>query len=110
MRKSEVREMPSLPRGGGDELVRDEQVSSRRVRPRSLPVWGGGGLPAVYSGGRRTSRFEGTAAAAGRTQTAHCVCVRVCMCVFFSFTETTGGLFEQAAEDGHVPQISPHGE
>uniref|UniRef100_A0AAQ4PMH6 Phospholipase n=1 Tax=Gasterosteus aculeatus aculeatus TaxID=481459 RepID=A0AAQ4PMH6_GASAC len=29
-RKSEVREMPSLPRGGGDELVRDEQVSSRR--------------------------------------------------------------------------------
>uniref|UniRef100_A0A8C4I626 Phospholipase n=1 Tax=Dicentrarchus labrax TaxID=13489 RepID=A0A8C4I626_DICLA len=32
VRKSEVREMPSLPRGGGDELVRDEQVSSRRVR------------------------------------------------------------------------------
>lgn len=32
MRKSEVREMPSLPRGGGDDLVRDEQVSSRRVR------------------------------------------------------------------------------
>lgn len=32
MRKSEVSEMPSLPRGGGDELVRDEQVSSRRVR------------------------------------------------------------------------------
>uniref|UniRef100_A0A8C4I580 Phospholipase n=1 Tax=Dicentrarchus labrax TaxID=13489 RepID=A0A8C4I580_DICLA len=31
VRKSEVREMPSLPRGGGDELVRDEQVSSRRV-------------------------------------------------------------------------------
>uniref|UniRef100_A0A3Q2G0U3 Phospholipase n=1 Tax=Cyprinodon variegatus TaxID=28743 RepID=A0A3Q2G0U3_CYPVA len=30
MRKSEVREMPSLPRGGGDDLVRDEQVSSRR--------------------------------------------------------------------------------
>ncbi|XP_041809525.1 phospholipase D1a [Chelmon rostratus] len=30
VRKSEVREMPSLPRGGGDELVRDEQVSSRR--------------------------------------------------------------------------------
>lgn len=74
MRKSEVREMPSLPRGGGDELVRDEQVSSRRVRLRSLPV--GGELPAVYSGGRRTSRFEGTAAAAGGTQTAHCVCVR----------------------------------
>lgn len=24
--------MPSLPRGGGEELVRDEQVSSRRVR------------------------------------------------------------------------------
>lgn len=38
MRKSEVREMPSLPRGGGDELVRDEQVSSRRVCLRSLPV------------------------------------------------------------------------
>lgn len=38
VRKSEVREMPSLPRGGGDELVRDEQVSSRRVRLRSLPV------------------------------------------------------------------------
>ncbi|KAM6917938.1 phospholipase D1a isoform 2-T4 [Lycodopsis pacificus] len=31
VRKSEVREMPSLPRGGGDELVRDEQVSSRRM-------------------------------------------------------------------------------
>uniref|UniRef100_A0A8C5NF45 Phospholipase n=1 Tax=Gouania willdenowi TaxID=441366 RepID=A0A8C5NF45_GOUWI len=31
VRKSEVREMPSLPRSGGDELVRDEQVSSRRV-------------------------------------------------------------------------------
>ncbi|XP_034530896.1 phospholipase D1a [Notolabrus celidotus] len=30
VRKSEVREMPSLPRGGGDELVREEQVSSRR--------------------------------------------------------------------------------
>ncbi|XP_028293919.1 phospholipase D1a isoform X2 [Gouania willdenowi] len=30
VRKSEVREMPSLPRSGGDELVRDEQVSSRR--------------------------------------------------------------------------------
>ncbi|XP_043997968.1 phospholipase D1a [Gambusia affinis] len=30
VRKSEVREMPSLPRGGGDELARDEQVSSRR--------------------------------------------------------------------------------
>lgn len=43
VRKSEVREMPSLPRGGGDELVRDEQVSSRRVRLSSLPV------PAVVS-------------------------------------------------------------
>lgn len=31
VRKSEVREMPSLPRGGGEELVRDEQVSSRKV-------------------------------------------------------------------------------
>ncbi|XP_061825206.1 phospholipase D1a [Nerophis lumbriciformis] len=30
VRKSEVRKIPSLPRGGGDELVRDEQVSSRR--------------------------------------------------------------------------------
>ncbi|KAF3845206.1 hypothetical protein F7725_008369 [Dissostichus mawsoni] len=30
VRKSEVREMPSLPRGAGDELARDEQVSSRR--------------------------------------------------------------------------------
>ncbi|CAL9686891.1 unnamed protein product [Knipowitschia caucasica] len=30
VRKSEVREMPVLPKGGGDELVRDEQVSSRR--------------------------------------------------------------------------------
>ncbi|XP_003962430.2 phospholipase D1a [Takifugu rubripes] len=30
VRKSEVTEMPSLPRGGGDDLVRDEQVSSRR--------------------------------------------------------------------------------
>lgn len=32
VRKSEVIEMPSLPRGGGDDLVRDEQVSSRKVR------------------------------------------------------------------------------
>uniref|UniRef100_A0A3Q3X0R9 Phospholipase n=1 Tax=Mola mola TaxID=94237 RepID=A0A3Q3X0R9_MOLML len=31
VRKSEVSEMPSLPRGGGEELVRDEQVSSRKV-------------------------------------------------------------------------------
>ncbi|XP_039993014.1 phospholipase D1a isoform X2 [Xiphias gladius] len=31
VKKSEVREMPSLPRGSGDELVRDEQVSSRRM-------------------------------------------------------------------------------
>ncbi|KAJ3613312.1 hypothetical protein NHX12_019562, partial [Muraenolepis orangiensis] len=30
VRKSEVRQMPSLPRGGSDELARDEQVSSRR--------------------------------------------------------------------------------
>uniref|UniRef100_A0A672GKT4 Phospholipase n=1 Tax=Salarias fasciatus TaxID=181472 RepID=A0A672GKT4_SALFA len=30
VRKNEVREMPSLPRGGNDDLVRDEQVSSRR--------------------------------------------------------------------------------
>ncbi|XP_072313653.1 phospholipase D1a [Eucyclogobius newberryi] len=30
VRKSEVREMPVLPKGSGDELVRDEQVSSRR--------------------------------------------------------------------------------
>ncbi|CAL8273449.1 unnamed protein product [Merluccius merluccius] len=30
VRKSEVREMPSLPRSMGDELVREEQVSSRR--------------------------------------------------------------------------------
>uniref|UniRef100_A0A8D0ACF4 Phospholipase n=1 Tax=Sander lucioperca TaxID=283035 RepID=A0A8D0ACF4_SANLU len=36
VRKSEVREMPSLPRGGGDELVRDEQVSSRRVRCNTM--------------------------------------------------------------------------
>uniref|UniRef100_A0A6Q2XXK9 Phospholipase n=1 Tax=Esox lucius TaxID=8010 RepID=A0A6Q2XXK9_ESOLU len=28
--KSEIRAMPNLPRGGGDELVREEQVSSRR--------------------------------------------------------------------------------
>ncbi|XP_042338727.1 phospholipase D1-like, partial [Plectropomus leopardus] len=26
----EARQMPNLPRGGGDELVREEQVSSRR--------------------------------------------------------------------------------
>lgn len=38
MRKSEVSEMPSLPRGGGDELVRDEQVSSRRVRGSAVHV------------------------------------------------------------------------
>ncbi|XP_039983506.1 phospholipase D1 [Xiphias gladius] len=28
--RSAVRQMPNLPRGGGDELVREEQVSSRR--------------------------------------------------------------------------------
>lgn len=32
VKKGEGSEIPSLPRGGGDELVRDEQVSSRRVR------------------------------------------------------------------------------
>uniref|UniRef100_A0A9J7Z5D6 Phospholipase n=1 Tax=Cyprinus carpio carpio TaxID=630221 RepID=A0A9J7Z5D6_CYPCA len=31
IKKSEVRQMPPLPRGGGDELAREEQVSSRRV-------------------------------------------------------------------------------
>ncbi|KAJ8375748.1 hypothetical protein SKAU_G00063280 [Synaphobranchus kaupii] len=30
MRRTEARHMPSLPRGGGDDLVREEQVSSRR--------------------------------------------------------------------------------
>lgn len=28
--------MPSLPRGGGDELGREEQVSSRKVRRSSI--------------------------------------------------------------------------
>uniref|UniRef100_A0A8C7NB46 Phospholipase n=1 Tax=Oncorhynchus kisutch TaxID=8019 RepID=A0A8C7NB46_ONCKI len=31
VRRSEVRAMPTLPRGSGDELAREEQVSSRRV-------------------------------------------------------------------------------
>uniref|UniRef100_A0A673J8D5 Phospholipase n=1 Tax=Sinocyclocheilus rhinocerous TaxID=307959 RepID=A0A673J8D5_9TELE len=31
IKRSEVRQMPALPRGGGDELAREEQVSSRRV-------------------------------------------------------------------------------
>ncbi|RXN05701.1 phospholipase D1 [Labeo rohita] len=30
IKRSEVRQMPALPRGGGDELAREEQVSSRR--------------------------------------------------------------------------------
>ncbi|XP_071760505.1 phospholipase D1 isoform X1 [Centroberyx gerrardi] len=30
VRRSEARQMPNLPRGGGDELAREEQVSSRR--------------------------------------------------------------------------------
>ncbi|XP_063075082.1 phospholipase D1a [Engraulis encrasicolus] len=30
IRRSEARQMPNLPRGGGDELGREEQVSSRR--------------------------------------------------------------------------------
>ncbi|XP_064188712.1 phospholipase D1-like isoform X2 [Anguilla rostrata] len=30
IRRSEARQMPSLPRGGGEDLVREEQVSSRR--------------------------------------------------------------------------------
>lgn len=32
--RSEARQMPNLPKGGGDELGREEQVSSRRVRLR----------------------------------------------------------------------------
>uniref|UniRef100_A0A672PMZ6 Phospholipase n=1 Tax=Sinocyclocheilus grahami TaxID=75366 RepID=A0A672PMZ6_SINGR len=31
IKRSEVRQMPVLPRGAGDELAREEQVSSRRV-------------------------------------------------------------------------------
>ncbi|XP_061752334.1 phospholipase D1a isoform X2 [Nerophis ophidion] len=38
VRKSEVRKIPSLPRGGGDELVRDEQVSSRRGCPEPILI------------------------------------------------------------------------
>lgn len=36
--RSEVREMPNLPRGGRDELGREEQVSSRRVLVSSADV------------------------------------------------------------------------
>lgn len=40
-----------------------------------------------------------------------CVCAFVCVCVCVSvFTETIRRLFEQAAEDGHVPQIPPYCE
>lgn len=102
MRKSEVREMPSLPRGGGEELVRDEQVSSRRVRFAAFLL--------VFADWK-----------------IHSVCVCVCMLVLICmgfiitiltvvensvcvFTETIRRLFEQAAEDGHVPQISPYCE
>lgn len=36
--RSEVRQMPNLPRGGGDELGREEQVSSRRVLDSSADI------------------------------------------------------------------------
>lgn len=32
VKRSEVRQMPTLPRGGGEDLVREEQVSSRKVK------------------------------------------------------------------------------
>uniref|UniRef100_A0A8C1G122 phospholipase D n=1 Tax=Cyprinus carpio TaxID=7962 RepID=A0A8C1G122_CYPCA len=38
IKKSEVRQMPPLPRGGGDELAREEQVSSRRQNCFSLQM------------------------------------------------------------------------
>lgn len=39
IKRSEVRQMPSLPRGGRDELAREEQVSSRRVSHTPLITW-----------------------------------------------------------------------
>lgn len=79
MRKSEVREMPSLPRGGGDELVRDEQVSSRRVRPRSLPVGGPGGTSRCLF--RRATPVPGLKAwlplRVERKRLTVCTCARV---------------------------------
>lgn len=38
IKRSEVRQMPALPRGGRDELAREEQVSSRRVSRSWLPT------------------------------------------------------------------------
>uniref|UniRef100_A0A8C2FI97 Phospholipase n=1 Tax=Cyprinus carpio TaxID=7962 RepID=A0A8C2FI97_CYPCA len=38
IKRSEVRQMPSLPRGGGDEMAREEQVSSRRVSHSNIIV------------------------------------------------------------------------
>uniref|UniRef100_A0A8C1TCV5 Phospholipase n=1 Tax=Cyprinus carpio TaxID=7962 RepID=A0A8C1TCV5_CYPCA len=38
IKRSEVRQMPSLPRGGGDEMAREEQVSSRRVSHSNIRI------------------------------------------------------------------------
>lgn len=77
MRKSEVREMPSLPRGGGDELVRDEQVSSRRVRPCS----GGGGdfLMFIQDGGARPGLKARLPLQVERKPLTVCACAHACL-------------------------------
>uniref|UniRef100_A0A671T534 Phospholipase n=1 Tax=Sinocyclocheilus anshuiensis TaxID=1608454 RepID=A0A671T534_9TELE len=38
IKRSEVRQMPALPQGAGDELAREEQVSSRRVSHSNIIV------------------------------------------------------------------------
>lgn len=132
VRKSEVREMPSLPRGGGEELVRDEQVSSRKVCWSAVFVLFG----LVFRAMKLIWYFNFIARSSPGTHllpwhltpcqqiyplnycfTLFCTCQclyawalsvsKYSVCVP---TETARRLFEQAAEDGHVPKISPYCE
>lgn len=82
VRKSEVREMPSLPRGGGDELVRDEQVSSRRVRPRSLPVGRGGNFLLFIQEGARPGLKARLPLQVEHKQLTVCACACARACLF----------------------------
>lgn len=80
--RSEARQMPVLPRGGGDDLGREGQVSSRRVGRGSLLLLllllvSFSPLPPPHAS---------------------------------SLPETTGGLPEQPAEDAHVQELPCHGE
>lgn len=81
--RSEARQMPVLPRGGGDDLGREGQVSSRRVGRGSLLL-----LLLFFL------------VSFSPPPPPHAS----------SFPETTGGLPEQPAEDAHVQELPRHGE